>query len=165
MTLTEVADALENHPDARPAHKLLALEVRARQDPALTDQFVADAVERFGNAARSAQTYQGSADLDDETLRSLGLWTKKIGRSAKTLEVLPEARAIQRQDFFPQYVNALAALQRWSQVKDLFLSEHSVVDPWYNAYLAVAQAHLGSGTTATNQWQWRCRLPTQLRNC
>jgi len=37
MSLTEVADALENHPDARPAHKLLALEVRARQDPGLTD--------------------------------------------------------------------------------------------------------------------------------
>ena len=51
MSLTEVANALENHPDARPYHKLLALEVRARQDPALADQYVADAVEHFGNAA------------------------------------------------------------------------------------------------------------------
>src|SRR5262249_36940618 len=49
MTLNEVADALEHQPDARAAHKLLAFEVRARQDPALTDQYVADAVERFGN--------------------------------------------------------------------------------------------------------------------
>ena len=63
MSLTEVANALENHPDARPSHKLLALEVRARQDPALTDQYVADAVERFGNAASLAQTYQGGAEL------------------------------------------------------------------------------------------------------
>ena len=154
MSPLEVADALENHPDARPAHKLLALEVRARQDPALTDQYVADAVERFGNAARLAQTYQGGADLADETLLALVTWLNKIGRSAKTLEVLPEARAIQRQDFFLQYVNALAALQRWSQVKDLFLSEHSVVDPMVqHMYLAVAQAHLGSATAATNEWQ------------
>ena len=129
MSLTEVADALENHPDARPAHKLLALEVRARQDPALTDQYVADAVERFGNAARLAQTYQGGADSADETLLALATWLNKIGRSAKTLEVLPEARAIQRQDLFFQYVNALAALQRWSEIKELLLSEHSVVDP------------------------------------
>ena len=100
MSLTEVADALENHPDARPAHKLLALEIRARQDPTLTDQYVADAVERFGNAARLAQTYQGGADLADETLLALATWLNKIGRPAKTLEVLPEARAIQRQDFF-----------------------------------------------------------------
>src|SRR5438067_896754 len=154
MSPLEVADDLENHPDARPAHKLLALEVRARQDPALTDQYVADAVERFGNEARLAQTYQGGSDLADATLLALVTWLNKIGRSAKTLEVLPEARAIQRQDFFLHYVNALAALQRWSEVKDLFLSEHSVVDPMVqHMYLAVAQAHLGSVTSATNEWQ------------
>jgi hypothetical protein len=154
MSLKEVADALENHPDARPAHKLLALEVRAREDPALTDQYVADAVERFGNAARLAQTYQGGADLADETLLALVTWLNKIGRPAKTLEVLPEAHAIQRQDLFLQYVNALVALQRWSEVKDLFLSEHSAVDPMVqHMYLAVAQARLGSATGATNEWQ------------
>jgi len=154
MSLTEVADALEHHPDARPAHKLLALEVRARQDPALTDQYVSDAVERFGNAARLAQTYQGGAELADETLVALTTWLNKIGRPAKTLEVLPEANAIQRQDLFLQYANALAALQRWSEVKDLFLSEHSVVDPMVqHMYLAVAQARLGSATGATNEWQ------------
>jgi hypothetical protein len=154
MSLTEVADALENHPDARPVHKLLAFEVRARQEPALTDQYVADAVERFGNVARLAQTYQGGADLADETLLALATWLNKIGRPAKTLEVLPEARAIQRQDFFLQYVNALAALQRWSEVKDLLMSEHSVVDPMLqHMYLAVAQAQVGSATGATNEWQ------------
>jgi tetratricopeptide (TPR) repeat protein len=141
MTLKEVADALENHPDARPAHKLLALEVRARQDPALTEQYVADAVERFGLG-------------DDETVAALAGWLNKVGRPAKTLEVLRESRAIQRQDLFLQYVNALAALQRWSEVKDLFLSEHSVVDPMVqHMYLAVAQARLGSATSATNEWQ------------
>ena len=154
MTLKEVADALENHPDAHPGHKLLALEVRARQDPALTDEYVADAVERFGNAARLAQTYQGGAELADETLVALATWLNKIGRPAKTLEMLPEAHAIQRQDLFLQYANALAALQRWSEVKDLFLSEHSVVDPMVqHMYLAVAQARLGSATSATNEWQ------------
>jgi hypothetical protein len=154
MSLKEVADALENHPDARPGHKLLALEVRARQDPALTDQYVADAVERFGNAARLAQTYQGGAELADETLVALANWLNKIGRPAKTLEVLPEVHAIERQDLFLQYANTLAALQRWSEVKDLFLSEHSVVDPMVqHMYLAVAQARLGSATSATNEWQ------------
>jgi len=141
MSLPEVANALENHPNAHPYHKLLALEVRARHDPALASQYVADAVERF-------------RDGDDETLAALAAWLNKIGRPAKTLEVLPEARAIQRQDFFLQYVNALAALQRWSEVKDLLMSEHSVVDPMLqHMYLAVAQAHLGSATGATNEWR------------
>ena len=154
MTLKEVADALENHPDARPYHKLLALEVRARHDPALADQYVSDAVQRFGNTARLPQSYQGGADLADETLLALAGWLNKIGRPAKTLEVLPQARAIQRQDLFLQYINALVALQRWNEVKDLFLSEHSVVDPMVqHMYLAVAQARLGSATSATNEWQ------------
>ena len=154
MSLTEVANALENHPDARPFHKLLALEVRARQDPVLTDQYVSDAVERFGNAARLAQTYQRGAELADETLVALAGWLNKLGRPAKTLEVLPEARAMQRQDLFLPYINALAALQRWSDIKDLLMSEHSVVDPVFqHMYLAVAQAHLGSATGATNEWQ------------
>jgi hypothetical protein len=154
MSLTEVANALENHPNARPFHKLLAFEVRARQDPILTDQYVSDAIERFGNAARLTQNYQGGAEAAEETLLALAGWLNKIGRPAKTLEVLPQARAIQRQDLFLQYVNALAALQRWNEVKDLFLSEHSVVDPMVqHMYLAVAQARLGSATGATNEWQ------------
>src|SRR4030095_7519015 len=98
MSLTEVAKALENHPDARPSHKLLALEVRARQDPILTDQFVADAGERVGTAARLAQVYEGGAEQADETLTALAGWLNKIGRPAKTLEVLPQARALQRAD-------------------------------------------------------------------
>ena len=141
MSLTEVANALENHPDARPYHKILALELRARHDQILTDQYVADAVHRFGNG-------------DDETLLALAAWLNKIGRPAKTLEVLPQARAGQRQDFFLQYVNALAALQRWSDIKDLLISERFPIEPMLqHMYLAVAQPHLGSATAATNEWQ------------
>jgi hypothetical protein len=154
MSLTEVANALENHPSARSYHKLLALEVRARQDPILTDQYVADAVERFGNAARLAQIYEGSAELADETLIALAAWLNKIGRPAKTLEVLPQARAVQRQDLFLYYLNALAALQRWNDIKGLLTSERFPIDPvLQHMYLAVAQTHLGSASGATNEWQ------------
>jgi tetratricopeptide (TPR) repeat protein len=154
MSLTEVAKALENHPDARPYHKLLALEVRARQDPILTDQYVADAIERFGNTARFAQLYQATAELADETLVALAAWLNKIGRPAKTLEVLPQARAAQRQDLFLQYINALAALQRWNEIKDLLISERFPIEPvLQHMYLAVAQKQLGSATGATNEWQ------------
>jgi hypothetical protein len=154
MNLKEVADALENHPDARPFHKLLALEVRARMDPLLTDQYVSDAIERFAKASRSAQTYQGGAEVADETLAALAGWLNKIGRPAKTLEVLPEARAVQRQDLFLSYLNALTSLQRWNDIKELLVSERSSIDPVFqHMYLAVAQAHLGSATATTNEWQ------------
>jgi len=154
MSATEVANALENHPEARTYHKLLALELRARHEPALADQYVRDAVEKFGNAARLAQTYQQGTDAASETLLALASWLNKIGRADKTLEVLPEANAIQRQDLFVQYLNALAALKRWNEIKDLLMAEHSVIDPMLqHTYLAIAQAHLGSATSATNEWQ------------
>jgi hypothetical protein len=141
MSLTEVANALENHPDALPSHKLLALEVRARHDPILIDQYVADSVQRFGSG-------------DDETLAALATWLNKIGRSAKTLEVLPLERAGQRQDLFVQYLNALAALQRWTEIKDLLTSERFPIQPvLQHIYLAVAQTRLGSATGAKNERQ------------
>jgi len=154
MSLTDVANALENHPDARPYHKLLALELRARQDPALADQYVTDAVQRFGNAASLAQVYDGSAESADETLAALAGWLNNIGQPAKTLEVLPQARASQRQDLFLQYLNALVGLQRWNEIKDLLISERFPIEPLLqHMYLAVAQTHLGSATSATNEWQ------------
>jgi tetratricopeptide (TPR) repeat protein len=141
MSLREVADALENHPDARPYHKLLALEVRGRQDPILIDQFVAEAIQRFGNR-------------DDETVAALAAWLNKIGRPAKTLEVLPETHAVQRQDLFLPYLDALGALQRWNAIKELLSSERFPIDPvLQHMYLAVAQTHLGSASGATNEWQ------------
>jgi hypothetical protein len=153
MSLTEVATLLKSS-RCSPLSQLLALEVRARPDPALADQYIADAVEHFGNAARLAQGYQGGAELANETLTALAAWLNKIGRPAKTLEVLPRARAIQRQDLFLQYINALVALQRWSDIKDLLLSENSVADPvLQHMYLAVAQTHLGSRTAGINEWQ------------
>jgi hypothetical protein len=153
MSLTEVANALENHPDARPYHKLLALELRARQDPALTDQYVADAVAQFGNTARLAEIYQGSAGAD-ETLIALAGWLNNIGRPAKTLEVLPQERASQRQDLFLQYLNALGGLQRWNEIKDHLMSERFPIElVLQHMYLAVAQTHLGSATGATAEWQ------------
>ena len=141
MSLTEVADALERHPDAHPVHKLLAFELRLRQDPILADQFVADAIQRFENG-------------DDETLAALAAWLNKIGRPGKTLEVLPQTHAVLRQDLFLPYLDALAALQRWNEIKDLLRSERFPIDPAVqHMYLAVAQTHLGSTTGATNEWQ------------
>lgn len=141
VSLTEVANALENHPDARPYHKLLALEVRARQGPALTEQYINDAVEHFRNG-------------DDETLGDLAGWLNKIGRPEKTSEVLSQTRASQRPGLFLHYLNALAALQRWNEIRNLLISERFPIEPvLQHMYLAVAQTRLGSAAGATNEWQ------------
>jgi Flp pilus assembly protein TadD len=141
LSAIEVANALENHHDSRPYHKLLALELRVKHDPALTDEYVAQAVNRFRSG-------------DNETLAALAAWLNNIGRPAKTLEVLPLERALQRQDLFLQHINALAALQRWNDVKDLLTKERFPIEPvLQHVYLATAQTHLGATSAVTNEWQ------------
>ena len=143
MSLTEVADALENHPDARPYHKLLALEVRTRQDPILT--------------TNSLQTrYSASETAIDETLAALAAWLNKIGRPAKTLEVLPETHARPTAGPFPSHIwTRLGARNAGMKVKDLLSSEHSVrsIHARNTCILPSRRRISGSATGATNEWQ------------
>ncbi len=141
MGLLEIADALERHPDARPNHQLLALQLHAQHDPALTEQYVGDAVERFGKG-------------DDETLAALAAWLNRVGRAQKTLDLLPLNRAMQRQDLFLQHINALAALERWDKVKEVLSNERFPLEPvLQHMYLATARTRLREATAATNEWQ------------
>ena len=141
MGLLQIADALEKHPNARPSHKLLALQLRVQHDPALTDQYVADAVERFAKG-------------DDEALAELAAWLNAIGRSQKALELLPLDRAVRSQALYLQHINAIAALQRWDQLKEVLVSERFPLDPVFqHMYVATARSHLGEITATTNEWQ------------
>jgi hypothetical protein len=141
MEPLEVADALEKHPDARPSHQLLALGLRAQHDPALASQYVADAVDRFRSG-------------DDETIAALAAWLNSVARADKTLEVLPLDRALRGRDLFLQHVNALAALERWNEVKEILNSERFPLEPVFqHMYLAVARTRLGETTAATGEWQ------------
>jgi hypothetical protein len=141
VKLLEIADALEKHPAARPYHKLLALQLRVQHDPALTDQYVADAVERFGKG-------------DDQTLVALAAWLNGIGRAQKTLDLLPLDRAEKRRDLLLQHINALGALERWNDVKEILSSERFPLEPVFqHMCLATARTRLGETTAATNEWK------------
>jgi tetratricopeptide (TPR) repeat protein len=142
MGLLEIADALDKHPNARPYHQLLAFQLRVRHDPALTDEFVAQAVERFGKG-------------DDETLASLAAWLNSLGRVRKTLELVSLDRAVRNQALFLQHITALAALERWDEVTEILMSERFALDPVFqHMYLATALSHLGGEATGvTNEWQ------------
>ena len=141
MGLLKIADALEKHPNARPYHKLLALQLRAQHDPTLLYEFARQAVERFGSG-------------DDETLAALAAWLNGVGRPQKTLDLLPLDRAVKRQDLFLQHINALGALERWNDIKEVLSSERFPLEPVFqHMYLAAARTRLGETTAATNEWQ------------
>jgi Tfp pilus assembly protein PilF len=141
MGLRELADALEHHPQARPYHKLLAIQLRVQQDPALTGEYVADAVERFGKG-------------DDETLATLAAWLNSLGQARKTLELLPLDRAVRSEALYLRHINALAALERWDEVQTVLTSERFPLEPVaQHMFLATAYTRLGQSIAATNEWQ------------
>jgi hypothetical protein len=137
----EVARALENHPLAKAPQKLLALDLQMHADPAkknaLTDQAIRD-----------------WKDADATSLATLAMWLNGHGEYQRELETIPLEKARQTRDLFLQDVDALGALGRWGEIKQLLNSEGFPLDPVIQQmYLARCTAQLGEKTAAENNWK------------
>jgi tetratricopeptide (TPR) repeat protein len=70
------------------------------------------------------------------------------------LELLPLDRAARSGTLSLQHINALAALERWDEVKDALTSERLLLEPVsQHMYLATARTRLGEAIAAKNEWQ------------
>jgi thioredoxin-like negative regulator of GroEL len=140
LPLGQIADRLEHHSKARPFHRILALEVRARTNPDQADNLINQAINTYANG-------------DDETLGMLAVWLYTRQKFQAMLKVLPLERVIRNRELFIQRVDALAALGRYSDVQDMLLSEQSVIDPsTQHMFLAVVKAKLGEAVASANEW-------------
>lgn len=139
--IVDLVSALDNHPLAKAQHKLLALDLLLHAASAPRDAIVDRAIKDWKDAA--------PADL-----ASLGAWLNSKSEFQKTLDTIPFSKAVQSRDLFLQHLDALAALGRWSEVKQLLTSEKFPLDPvMEQMYLARCSAQLGEQTAATNSWQ------------
>ena len=72
----------------------------------------------------------------------------------KTLDTIPLEKALQSRDLFLRYLDALGALGRWNEIKQLLGSERFPLDPVLQAmYLARCSGQLGEKTAAGNNWR------------
>jgi tetratricopeptide (TPR) repeat protein len=141
MPLPELAAAIERHPVAQPIHKFFALDLRLRHDPEIRATLIADAIRTW-------------RDADAPGLAALAGWLNGKGEHATVLEVLSLERALQSGDVFLQYVDALAALARWEEIRQLLESERFPLDQvLQRMYLARTNAQLGQKAAAENNWQ------------
>jgi hypothetical protein len=140
MSLREIADRLEHNPNSRPSHRMLALELRVLVDPSREDELVAKAIKEYAGG-------------DDETLMALGSWLYSRHRFQSVLDVLPLDRAAERRELLMERIDALAALNRLTEVKQLLLSEYPVLEPAFqHMYLAIVRAKLGEKAAVANEW-------------
>jgi tetratricopeptide (TPR) repeat protein len=136
----EVADLLEKHPNAEARDKLLALQLRAEGDPARAGDYTKAGMEMFRH--------------DDDAAPALAAWLYDRGQFERVLEVVPLDRALPNRALYLWRIDALAALGRYTEAKDMLLSEDSALDQVsQHMLLAVLSTRMGEATAGTNEWE------------
>jgi hypothetical protein len=137
----DLVRALETHPLAKTPHKLLALDLQMHADPTQREALILRAIADWKNA-------------DADSLAALATWLDEKGEYQRQLDTIPLGRALQSHDLFLQHLDALGALDRWSEIKQLLESEHFPLDEVVQRmYVARCNARLGEKTASENNWK------------
>jgi tetratricopeptide (TPR) repeat protein len=137
----QIIDALEVHPLARPQHKMLALDLRMRDQPDQRDSLVQSAIMQWKGG-------------DNATLAALAAWLNTHGEYQRHLDIIPQERALQSRELFTQHLDALGALGRWDEIRRLIENERFPLDPVAeHMYLARCFAQQGQTAGAENNWR------------
>src|SRR6266446_1431760 len=137
----DLVRALENHPLAKTPHKLLALDLQMQADPTQRDALISRAIADW-------------KDADAASLVALATWLDGKGEYQRQLDTIPLEKALQSRDLFLQHLDALGALDRWSEIKQLLSSDRFPLEPVVQQmYLARCSAQLGEKTATQNYWQ------------
>lgn len=153
MSREELADRLERHPNARPADRLLALQVRLQNEPDRSDEYIKKAVESFQKG-------------DDETVTALAAWLYEGGRYQTMLATLtPQVVASNRQ-LFVERIDALAALSRYADLEAMLQEDNLPLDQISpHLYLAVAESRLGKTAASQKEWEQALQTATDTQQC
>jgi Tfp pilus assembly protein PilF len=143
----ELARALESHPLAKAPHKLLALDLSEHVDLAAESP----GAQRTANIDKAIAQWK---DAEPSQLLALATWLNGKGEYERELDAIPLEKALQTRELFLQRMDALGALNRWIDIKQLLESERYPLDPVVTKmYLARCNAQLGEKTAAENNWK------------
>jgi hypothetical protein len=137
----DLVRALESHPLAKTPHKLLALGLQMQADPTQREALISRAIGDWKNG-------------DGASLVALATWLDEKGEYQRQLDTISLSRALQSRDLFLQHLDALGALNRWSEIKQLLESEHFPLDQVeQRMYVARCNARLGEKIASENNWK------------
>jgi thioredoxin-like negative regulator of GroEL len=139
--LSELIIQIESHPLAKIQQRLLALELRLNMDPTQRGEILQTAVDRFAGSK------------DDADLAVLGAWLYGKEEFSRVLEAIPPERANGDRALFFQRLDALGALDRWSEIRDAIQSHAITLDPMIEQmYLARCADKLGETRVRDARW-------------
>jgi hypothetical protein len=137
----ELAEKIEAHPLARAQQKLLAVDLRIREQKDKRDELIARAVDRWKNG-------------EPEEMAALATWLNGKNQYQRVLDAIPREKAVLSRDLFLQHLDALGGLGRWTDIRDLLDRDVFPLDQVVQKmYLARCNAQLGEKTASENNWQ------------
>ncbi len=140
-TASELAQKLESHPLARAPQKLLAVDLRIREQKETRDALIAEATERWKNG-------------EPDELTALATWLNGKSEFQRELDAIPLEKALQSRDLFLQHLDALGGLGRWPEIKALLDRDTYPLDPVVQKmYLARCNAQLSEKAASENNWR------------
>ena len=137
----ELAEKIEAHPLARAQHKLLAVDLRIREQKDKRDELIAQATERWKNG-------------EPEEMAALATWLNGKNEYQRVLDAIPREKVVLSRDLFLQHLDALGGLGRWKEIRDLLDRDVFPLDQVVQKmYLARCNAQLGEKAASENNWQ------------
>jgi len=141
LPIDQLIESINHHPLAKAPHQLLAADLEISQHRDQRDEIV----------QRTIEHWKGG---NNEGLTALAAWLYRNGEQQRFVEAISVDRALQTRELFLQYVDALAALSRWDEIRRIIESERFPLDPVIeHMYLARCFAQQGQENGAENNWQ------------
>lgn len=113
--LPDLVRELQSHPLATASHKLLALDLQIHADASKRAELIDRAIEQWKNS-------------DAASLAVLATWLNGKGEYQRQLDVIPLEKALQSKDLFLRHVDALGALGRWEDIRQLLEANRYPLD-------------------------------------
>jgi tetratricopeptide (TPR) repeat protein len=141
LPIDQLIESINHHPLAKAPHQLLATDLEIAQHRDQRDEIV----------QRTIDHWKGG---NNESLTALSAWLYRNGEQQRLVEAISLDRALQTRELFLQYVDALAALGRWNEIRRIIESERFPLDPVIeHMYLARCFQQQGQENGAENNWQ------------
>ena len=141
LPIDQLIESINRHPLAKAPHQLLAADLEIAQHRDQRDEIL----------RRTIEHWKGG---NNESLTALAAWLYRNGEQQRFVEAISLDRALQTRELFLQYVDALAALSRWDEIRRIIESERFPLDPVIeHMYLARCFQQQGQENGAENNWQ------------
>ena len=146
----ELITRLQQHPSRNITHELLALTLRITAEPGRRASILEEAIAHY-------------RETEPEKRVRFAVWLNQNSEAERTLIALPLEEALKRKDFFLPYIDAMAGLKRWAELRKILETKQSPMEPTYvEAFQARCDAELKN--EALSKQHWRAALRAAERN-